>query len=82
MSIIDFLLGRRGRRDGSSPERAILVASVAEQYAFLKHHYPRFKLEEQTLHRIDGNPYDVLAIFDDSGQKKKIYFDISQFFGK
>ena len=82
MSIFDFLLGRRGHHDGSSPESAILVASVAEQYAFLKRHYPRFKLEEQTLQRIDGKPYDVLVIFDDSGQKKSIYFDISQFFGK
>lgn len=68
-------------RDGKSPEAAIVVSSVAEEYAWLREHQPDFQLEVQALSEFDGRPYDVLRCRNDQGETRTFYFDISEFFG-
>jgi len=69
-------------RDGTSPETAIVVSSVAEEYAWLQKHQPAFQLEMQALSEFEGRPYDVLHCRNGEGELRTFYFDISQFFGK
>lgn len=83
MGLLDFLFGRRGGgRDGSSPEKAIVVGSVGEEYAWMQRHCPGFQPGMQALHEIDGKPYDVLTWRNAAGEERTVYFDISRFFGR
>lgn len=75
--------------DGSSEQNAVVInetgetAGVADEYAWLRNHYPGYTFEKQSLvFSKDGHPYDVLDIKTSDGQKKEVYFDISKFFGK
>jgi hypothetical protein len=81
MGIFDKLSGR-GRRDGSSPEKAIVVGSGPEEYKWVARHCPGFEVKLQALIDVDGNPYDVLTLSNNKGQEQTVYFDISKFYGK
>jgi hypothetical protein len=81
MGLFDFLFGRR-QGDGSSPERAVLVQSIAEEYLWLQKNCPGYQPRGQALHRIGGKPYDLLILHSPDGKERKVYFDISAFFGK
>jgi hypothetical protein len=73
---------------GTSFTDAIIVdentetAGVAAEYKWLKANYPGYSLISQSLVYNEGKPYDVMDIKTASGEEKKIYFDISNFFGK
>lgn len=83
MGIFDFVLGRtRADQDGSCPERAIIVASIGEEYLWAQHNFPGFTQGKQELQEVDGKPYDVLTLCSPSGEERRVYFDISAFFGK
>ncbi len=83
MGIFDFVLGRaKADQDGSCPERAIIVASIGEEYQWAQHNCPGFTLGKQELQEFDGKPYDVLTLCSPSGEERRVYFDISAFFGK
>ena len=83
MAFFDFLFGRRGGdQDGSSPEKALVVGSVGEEYAWVQRHCPGFQPEMQALREIDGKPYDVLTLHNDRGEQRTVYFDIARFFGR
>ena len=69
-------------RDGSTFEKAIVVKSIAEEYSWVRDHYPGSKFESQALIFQHEKPYDVLTFNLADGNKQKIYFDISGFFGK
>jgi len=90
--ILSFLLSftlfaQDGERDGSSYEKAIVILETTEtvgvhaEYKWLSENYPRYKMKKQALSYYNGKPYDILFI-KQKGKKKKIYFDISAFFGK
>lgn len=81
MGIRDFLSGGR-HRDGSSPEKGIVVKSGPEEYQWVAHHRPGFSVHLQELRIVDGAPYDVLTLCDDKGKEQIVYFDISKFYGK
>lgn len=83
MGLLDFLF-RRGRRDqdGSSAEKAIVVRSIAEEYQWVQRHCPGFLPGGQALMEIEGKPDDVLTLRSPGGEERKVYFDISRFFGK
>ena len=72
---------------GTSFEDAVIIMDTTEttgvhaEYAWLKEHYPGYSLIKQSLVYNEGKPYDVMEI-KTSGGKKKIYFDISNYFGK
>jgi ABC-type glycerol-3-phosphate transport system substrate-binding protein len=76
------------QKDGSSFEKAIFIdekkerPGVAEEYKWLKANYPGYKVQGQSLSHNGGKPYDIITITTAEGKTKKIYFDISQFFGK
>jgi hypothetical protein len=79
----DLLFGRGAQgRDGSSPEKAIIVQSVAEEYQWIQANCPGFLPGMQALKNIEGKPYDVLSLRSSSGEERTVYFDISSFFGE
>lgn len=75
-------------RDGSSFEKAIVITEKSEttgvhaEYEWLKVHFPGYKMGSQSLSQYKGKPYDILSFETAEGEKKQIYFDISNFFGK
>jgi hypothetical protein len=70
------------QRDGSSVEKAIVVASVDAEYQWLKKKYPGHKVNRQALLLKEKKPYDMLSITTKDGKTLDVYFDISSFFGK
>ncbi len=74
--------------DGSDYDKAIVIdkknesAGVAEEYKWLREHYPGYTLIKQSLKHKDGKSYDVMNIKTKEGEEKNIYFDITNFFGK
>jgi hypothetical protein len=74
--------------DGSSFEKAIVIQETSEtngvsaEYAWLRKQYPGYKFQSQTLSNHNKKPYDILNIETADGEKKAVYFDISNFFGK
>ena len=74
--------------DGSSFETAIVIHEKSEskgvdaEYKWLAKNYPGYKMISQSLSYHDKKPYDVLSIKTKDDEKKEVYFDISDFFGK
>lgn len=78
-------------RDGSSAAKAIVVDSVAEEYAWLASNgwgcpgVPSkgytFVMQDEHLKFIDDKPYDVITLHHASGGERNFYFDISKFYG-
>jgi hypothetical protein len=77
-----------GTQDGGSYETAVVIqekhetAGVSAEYKWCADHYPGYKTQMQALTNNKGKPYDVLTIVTTDGTVKKVYFDISHFFGK
>jgi len=75
-------------QDGSSYAKAIVINEKSEskgvdaEYTWLRLHYPGCKVEKQSLVFENKKPYDLLYIISREGEKKTVYFDISNFFGK
>jgi len=75
-------------QDGSSYEKAVFVKEKSEtngvhaEYAWVREHYPGSKNKGQALVFNNKKPYDILTIETADGTEKKVYFDISNFFGK
>lgn len=74
-----------GGGDGSSREAAIVIHArnepdgVAAEYAWLHANMPTAKMVSQSLL---PSWYDVLEVELPSGEHRRVYFDISSFFGK
>lgn len=74
--------------DGTSYEQAILIKEkshmpgIAAEYDWLNKNYKGNKSIGQSLTYYKDKPYDIITILTKDGKKKKIYFDISNFFGK
>ena len=82
MWLIGILIGRpRGDRDGSSPETAVVVNSVGEEYEWIGRHLPGFQSVLQFVQEIDVRPYDVHRLQSDREEEREVYFDISGFYG-
>ena len=77
-----------GVTDGSSYANAVLIyersegKGIAKEYEWLKAHYPGHAVVSQALNNNKGVPYDIITITTSDGTQKKVYFDISKFFGK
>lgn len=83
MGLLNFLFGRGGtERDGSSPEKAVIVGSVGEEYDWIGRHCAGWRFVSQALTEIDGKPYDEMTLRNDRGEERTVYFDISRFYGK
>ena len=74
--------------DGLSYDKAIVIKEKTErkgidaEYKWLRKHFPGYTLIRQSLNFENNKNYDVLSIKTSEGEKKDIYFDISNFFGK
>jgi hypothetical protein len=75
-------------QDGSNIEHAIPIdaqnerTGVAEEYRWIGEHFPGYKRAGQALLNNNGRAYDVIDITTVSGERRKLYFDITAFFGK
>ncbi len=74
--------------DGLSYETAIVITETSEgkgvnaEYAWIKEHYKDYKRKGQALTMSNNKPYDIITIELSNGSELKLYFDISNFFGK
>jgi hypothetical protein len=74
--------------DGSSIEKAIIIEEKTEstgvnaEYAWIDKHYPGSKTNSQSLLEVKNVPYDVIEVRTAEHKEIKIYFDISNYFGK
>jgi hypothetical protein len=74
--------------DGLSYEKAIIITEKTEQkgvdaeYTWLRQHYPGYHTNGQSLNFFGKKPYDIITITTADGKELKIYFDISNFYGK
>ncbi len=74
--------------DGSSIEQAVIINSATEstgvhaEYVWLAQRYPGYTRGLQSLQESGGKRYDVLEFTTAVGEKKHVYFDITDFFGK
>jgi hypothetical protein len=75
-------LFKRNGGEGLSPERAVVVESIGEEYEWMRRHCAGLKPVKQSLCHIDGKPYDVQTLRDERGDERLVYFDISSFYGK
>jgi len=77
-----------GTQAGSSYENAVVIQEKTEgpgvdaEYKWIREHYPHSKTGSQSLVFKNNKPYDILSIKTADGTEKKIYFDISNYFGK
>jgi hypothetical protein len=55
---------------------------LASEGAWIRDNYPGAKKVSQSLTQCDGKPADVVEIRTADGQSVKVYFDISEWFGK
>ncbi len=82
MGLWTFLFGSKDGRDGTTPQTAIVVECMGEEYEWMQRHCPGFRPGSQALLEIDGKPYDMLMWQNSRGEERSVYFDISKFFGK
>lgn len=68
--------------DGSSPEKAIKVKSIAEEYEYISKHCVGCRVVMQSLINKKGRYYDAIEVISADGKKSTFYFDISSFYGK
>jgi len=67
--------------DGLSCAQRVKVAGIAEEYAWVRSHYPGAKVKMQSLSRCEGSPTDKLHATTTDDRELTFYFDISSFFG-
>ena len=69
-------------RDGASPDRAIPVTGVRQEYDWVLRHCPGFAVVQQSQIWAGDKPLDLLTLRSRDGLERQVYFDISAFFGK
>lgn len=65
--------------DGKSPETAMYVIGVAEEYETLQE--LGLTQESQRLEQKNNRHYDVFAARDSTGEKRDVYFAVDEFYG-
>jgi hypothetical protein len=75
--------------EGASIEKPIVIkgapdnmAGVALEYAILRGLYPTAKVTNQQLMKQGGRSYDLMVLKLQDGRELRIFFDITDFFGK
>lgn len=61
---------------GSSPRQPVVVRSVAEEYAWLREHFPGCRVTSQALCLFVQGAFDVLQIESESGDARELYFAV------
>ena len=74
--------------DGLSYTTAVVIQEKTEtkgvdaEYKWIKDHYSNYKIKGQALSTQGKKPFDIITITLSNGNEVKLYFDISNFFGK
>ena len=75
--------------DGSSVESAVLIRGangetegIAAEHRYLSSHFGSWFLKRQALINHKGRVYDQMEITDQTGAKRTVFFDITDFFAK
>jgi len=74
--------------DGLSYTTAIVITETSEtngvhaEYAWIKAHYSDYTIKGQSLNYHDKKPFDIINIQLSDNTERKLYFDISNFYGK
>jgi hypothetical protein len=67
--------------NGTGPDDAYVVSSVEQEYEVL--HLLGLQVQRQSLHVINGKPFDVLTVVNPQTQETRdVWFDISRFYGR
>ena len=75
-----------GGGSGSSHKTAIVVhassgaVGIRAQDAYLKAHYPGYRLVGHAFALHKGKWYDIVAFIDARGKKRSLIFDVSEYF--
>lgn len=75
-------------QDGSSMVNAIPIKApnektgVTAEYRWIAEHFPGYRRGAQALLNNNGRFYDAINITTASGEHRKIFFDITDYFGK
>ena len=69
------------RGDGLTTKTAVKVSSIGEERVWVDRNYPGAKIESQSL-LLGPPPMDLIEIQLPTGESRRIYFDISSFFGE
>jgi hypothetical protein len=74
---------------GASIETAIRLTGVEgemsgvhAEYVYIAEHYPGWNAKDQAVLEQDERMYDRINIVGPRGEKKTVYFDITDWFGK
>lgn len=76
------------KQEGLSFKTAVFVTEKSEmtgpkwEYQWIKQHYSDYKVNEQALVYQGNKPYDIITIQFSNEKILKLYFDISNYFGK
>jgi|GEM_PF-1790494 len=71
-----------GADDGSSPEKAIKVIDVGEEYFLIRTYLLGKKTGQQSTLQKNGKVYDMVGYTDEAGNMKQAYFDVTIPFSK
>ena len=73
---------------GLTPETAIVIVGennflgVRNERQWLRNRYPKYQLTTQSLFKKGDQVYDRMEIETKSGERKTVYFNITNFYGK
>ena len=63
---------------GSSRRDAIVVSNIAEEYDWLRKHFPGHRVTSQALCLFPDGAFDVLQIESDEGDARELYFALGR----
>lgn len=76
------------KQDGLTFETAVFITEKTEltgpsaEYKWIKKHYSNYKIKGQALVNHNSKPFDIITIVLEDNTELKLYFDISNYFGK
>ena len=85
---VEYVMVKIAGGNGTSLDDAIIISDcshfegVDQEYIVLKKRFGDYKLIKQSLIDERGKIYDLLEIKLEDGRKIKVYFEITDFFGR
>ncbi|MBH5328577.1 hypothetical protein H9Q10_02685 [Eikenella sp. S3360] len=76
------------RADGSSQERAVVIhendtpRGIAAENRWIAQHMPGYRKVGQALIQGQHGIYDRISVVGPNGERKEVFFEISEFFGR
>jgi len=75
--------------DGSSTAQAVIIKGarnesdgVRSEYSWIQQHFPGSRPAQQGLINSNGRAYDSVTFTLANGERRTVFFDIGEFFGK